>query len=297
VAQHATSANALVAIGVALERRVRGMAMDGDVALATSAVLDRLDISEVVAQADVSDLAPVLAGIRAELLFGGKVLCGESTRWPLEEGLRQAFGDVSAGFPALLKRRVAPRLPGLIERLETPGAALLDVGVGVGALSIAMLCHWPALRIVGVDPSPQAIAQAAANIRAVGLEPRIELRTCRGEEIADMNAFDLIFVPTAFIAKAQVCAIVARSRLALRPGGWLLVAMIAPGQDALGDALARFRTAAWGGTVFDATEAADLLGGYGYADICRLPGLAGAPVAFIAARRGDNVAGHTNSTA
>ena len=101
----------------------------------------------------------------------------------------------------------------------------------------------------------------------------------------DKDAFDLVFVPSAFIPEPHVRAIVARSQAALRPGGWLLLAMVNPGPDALGDALARFRTTMWGGTVFEKDAARDLVDHCGYADSRLLPGPTAAPVAFVAGRK------------
>lgn len=286
VAKHATSTNALVALGLAIDARVRGTTLDGDTARRTEAVLSELGISDVVANTSARELAPVLAGIRADLLSGGKLLSepSESSRH-LEDGMRQAFGDVSAGFPLLLKRLIAPLLADLPERLESPGATFLDIGVGVGALSIAMLRQWPGLKVVGVDPMPEAIAQARSNVMAAGLDDRIELRTGLGQDITEENAFDLVFVPSAFIPEPQVRAIVARGHAALRPGGWLLLAMVKPGPDALGEALARFRTGIFGGTVFEKDAARDCVEQCGYVETRMLPGPAGAPVAFVVGRK------------
>ncbi|WP_167480828.1 SAM-dependent methyltransferase [Mesorhizobium waimense] len=288
VARQAISANALAALGLAMEARVQDKPLDSDTARRIEAVLGEFGVSGIVADASAAELAPVLAGIRVDLLSAVKLLSqpsadGETRR--LEASMRQAFGDVSAGFPALLKRSIAPQLEGLLERLEAPGAAFLDIGVGVGVLSVSMLRQWPNLRAVGIDPLPDAIAQARSNIKAAGLRHRIELRIGLGQEIIDEDAFDLAFVPSAFIPDPQVRAIVARCRTALRPGGWLLLAMINPGPDALGAALARFRTTLWGGTVFENGEAEALVEQCGYADTRLLPGPAGAPITFVAGRK------------
>lgn len=286
VARHAASANALVALGLAMDARVRGTTLDGDAARRTEAVLGELGVSGIVASANAVELAPVLASIRVDLLSGGKLLSERSaSAQALEASLRQAFGDVSAGFPALLMRLIAPQLADLPERLDAPGAAFLDIGVGVGALSVSMLRQWPGLRAVGVDPLPEAIAQAQSNVRAAGLEHRIELRTGLGQDITDKDAFDLVFVPSAFIPEPHVRAIVQRSQTALRPGGWLLLAMVNPGPDTLGDALTRFRTTVWGGTVFEKGAAQALAEQCGYTDSRLLPGPTGAPVAFVAGRK------------
>ncbi|WFP75351.1 class I SAM-dependent methyltransferase [Mesorhizobium sp. WSM4906] len=286
VARHAASANALAALGLALETRLHGTALEDEAAHRIEAVLGCLGISDIVADASAAELLPMLASIKVELLSGSKLLSAPSaSAETMEANLRQALGDVSTGFPALLKRSIAPQLAGLQERLEAPGAAFLDIGVGVGALSIWMLWEWPELWAVGIDPAPDAIAQAHANVRAAGFADRIALRIGFGQEIALEEMFDLAFVPSAFIPEAHVRAIVPRCLAALKPGGWLLLAMVNPGPDALGEALASFRTAMWGGTIFEKGAAQALVERCGYADTRLLPGPAGAPVAFVAGRK------------
>ena len=286
VARHAASANALAALGLALDSRLRDVTLDGEAARRTEAVLGSLGVSDMVAEASATELLPLLASIKVDLLSGARLLsmrsAGAETMEPI---LRQALGDVSAGFPALLKRSIAPRLAGLAERLEAPGAAFLDIGVGVGTLSVSMLKEWPQLRAVGIDPSADAIIQAHANVSAAGLADRITLRTGLGQEIALEEMFDLAFVPSAFIPEAHVRAIIPRCRAALKAGGWLLLAMVNPGPDALGEALAGFRTAMWGGTVFEKGAAQALVEECGYFDTRLFPGPAGAPVAFVAGRK------------
>src|SRR5438552_2319795 len=252
VSRHAAAANALAALGIALEARLGGRTLEGATAGHTEAVLGSLGVSDIVASASADELLPVLASIKVDLLSGGTLLSASSAgAETMEASLRQALGDVSAGFPALLQRSIAPRLAGLAERLEAPGAAFLDIGVGVGALSVSMLREWPELRAVGIDPSSQAIAQARSNATAAGLADRIALRIGLGQEVALEEVFDLAFVPSAFIPEAHVRAIVPRCWTALKAGGWLLLAMVNPGPDALEEALARFRTTIWGGTVFE----------------------------------------------
>ncbi|TGP22604.1 class I SAM-dependent methyltransferase [Mesorhizobium sp. M1D.F.Ca.ET.184.01.1.1] len=286
VARHAASVNALAALGLALDSRLRGTAMDGETASRTEAVLGSLGVSDLVADASAAELLPVLAGIKVDLLSGSKLLTAPSAgAQTMEAILRQALGDVSTGFPALLERSIAPQLAGLPERLETPGAAFLDIGVGVGALSVSMLREWPGLRAVGIDPSSEAIAQAHANVRAAGLADRIALHTGLAQEVTLDEMFDLAFVPSAFIPEAHVRAIVPRCRAVLKAGGWLLLAMVNPGPDALGEALAGFRTTMWGGTVFEKGAAQALVEQWGYIDTRLLLGPAGAPVAFVAGRK------------
>ncbi|RUU03724.1 hypothetical protein EOD23_17720, partial [Mesorhizobium sp. USDA-HM6] len=115
VARHAASVNVLAALGLALDSRLRGMALDGEAARRTEVVLGSLGVTDMVADASAAELLPVLASIKVDLLSGGKLLLTPSVGAEMAAILRQALGDVSAGFPALLKRSIAPRLAGLPE--------------------------------------------------------------------------------------------------------------------------------------------------------------------------------------
>jgi hypothetical protein len=63
----------------------------------------------------------------------------------------QAQGTMSAGAVAFLERSVFPHAVGIPERLES-GATFLDVGAGVGGVSIDMCRRFPRLRAVGLSP-------------------------------------------------------------------------------------------------------------------------------------------------
>ena len=62
-------------------------------------------------------------------------------------------------------------------RSHAAGRALVivDVGTGSGAIAIALAASEPALRVIGTDISPDAIAVAGANAAAHGV--RVDLRT------------------------------------------------------------------------------------------------------------------------
>lgn len=53
---------------------------------------------------------------------------------------------------------------------------IVEVGVGSGIISIVLAQHLPKARFIAVDISPDALKIAAKNIKAYGLETRIELR-------------------------------------------------------------------------------------------------------------------------
>ena len=179
IARLSVSCHALIATGIALRARAAGTPLDPALQGRLDDVLKALGVCEAVRGLSAAEIAPALAGIRADLLFGARMIAGPLSPpgWTYGESeLLQSAGDVSAGFPPLLKTRIAPQLDGLSERLAAPGAAFLDVGVGVAALSIAMVRQWPSLRVVGIDPWAASLAIARRNVQGAGLTPQIELR-------------------------------------------------------------------------------------------------------------------------
>lgn len=86
-------------------------------------------------------------------------------------------------------------------------ARVLDLGVGSGAILLAVLNDRPNATGVGVDASPAALAVAQANADALQLSNRIELR--QGDWCAGIGeSFDLVlsnppYIPTGDIAGLQ----------------------------------------------------------------------------------------------
>ena len=144
---------------------------------------------------------------------------------------------------------------------------------------------WPSLRLVGIDPWKPSLAIARENVHAAALAHRIELRLQAAEDINDVNTFDLAWVPAAFIGERSIDTILQRVHFALRPGGWLLFAMVGPGSDPLAGSYARLRTAVWGGALLNPGEVETMLSRMGYVGVQVLPSPPSATVALVAGRR------------
>ena len=196
--------------------------------------------------------------------------------------LIEAQGALSAAIAEAEMEKLA-LLPGLVPRLESSNAALLDVGAGAAALSIAFCRRFPRLRAVGLEPAPASLAIARQKIAEAGLTARIELRRQKIEDLRDRAAFDLAVVPQMFLSDAVVEPALRRVHGALRPGGWALVAtMSAPGADRA-SALARLQNLLWGGNVRSGTELRVLLARVGFAPL--IVPRSGPGVRTICARR------------
>jgi len=280
------STGALAALGVALDERVSGVALDPAIKTEIDHLLAALGANKMLDGVDPAELRPVLAEIRMTLLQDAKLLLSPtSAGWTHTEAeILQSTGEASAAFPHLLKQTIAPGLEGLAKRLESTDGAFLDVGVGVGGLSIAMARLWPLLRVVGIDPWLPALALARENVKMAGLDTRIELREQSAQQLSDTEAFDLAFFPGFFIAEA-VGAALECVHLALRPGGWILFGAQNPGPDALAASVARLRTVLWGGHPRTPREAEALLSQAGFTQVQTLPSGSSARASIIAGRR------------
>ena len=140
-------------------------------------------------------------------------------------------------------------------------------------------------RFLQVLAAPLAIARQ--NLRATGLAERMELRSGRGEDLSDRGIFDLAFVPSAFIDAGHLPEILARVHTALRPGGWVLMAVIEPdGTDPSAAALARFRASVWGGEALGVAGGTALLAEAGFARVVPVRQPRGM-ITFVAAEGGE----------
>lgn len=291
VNRHLGSTTILAALGAALDARLKATLLHPALKARIDELLDALGIADLPEGLSAADLRHILAEIRFHMLVDAKLLlhpAGALAWTHTESEILQAGGEVSAGFADALTHTIAPRLDGLSERLGSPNGSFLDIGVGVAGLSIAMALLWPSLRIVGIDPWAPAIALGRENVLRAGLANRIQLREQTVADLSDSKAFDLAWLPSAFMPSEVIPTACERVHRALRRGGWLLFAMVHPGTDPVSASLVRLRTVLWGGYLTTPSEVKILLSRTGFVDVRMLPSPPGALVALIGARRRPN---------
>lgn len=196
----------------------------------------------------------------------------------------QAQGDASGAFPPMFKMNLIGMMGDLGARLDRSGARFLDVGVGVGSLSMTMCRVFPQVQVVGLDVSEVPLAIARENVARAGLNDRIELRKLAIEDLRDEAAFDLAWLPGVFVPEPALSTALARVHAALRLGGWLLFPVMGERGDARQRAVWGLMNDLWGGPVLSSDSAEKLLKDAGFSAVRTAPGPEWAPGLVIGQR-------------
>lgn len=290
--RHIRSTTILAVLGATLDAQVAETPPHPTIQVRIDEVLDALGISGITKGVGAVNLKHVLAEIRFNMLLDAKLLfdATSSLGWThTETEILQAGGEVSAGFADALTHTIVPRLEGLSQRLGAPDGTFLDVGVGTAGLSIAMAHLWSSLNVVGIDPWAPSLALARENVQSAGFTDRIELREQAVEELSDTDAFDLAWLPSAFIPEKVISAACEAVYRTLHPGGWLLFAIANSGNDPVTASLVRLRTVFWGGCLMAPSQVESLLSKVGFVDVQTLASPLAAIVTLVAARRMPNL--------
>ncbi|WP_417436563.1 peptide chain release factor N(5)-glutamine methyltransferase [Hoeflea sp.] len=126
-------------------------------------------------------------------------------------GSREFYGLSLDLSPATLEPRpdtetlIDAVLPLVRERVAAKGScSIADLGIGTGAIGLALLATCPEARCLGVDVSAEAVETALKNADALGLGDRYE--AVQGDWLSDLDVqFDLIvsnppYIPTSDLA-------------------------------------------------------------------------------------------------
>jgi predicted O-methyltransferase YrrM len=197
-----------------------------------------------------------------------------------------AQGSASAQMAPAFARFLLPMMGDLAARLAAPGARMLDVGTGVGALATGFAQSFAQLHVVGIDVLDRALDLARQAIAAGGVADRVTVRHQDVADLTDDDGFDLVFLPAPFIPPPALYRGLARVAAALRPGGWLMVGHGKFGGTQVEDAVTRLKTVAFGGTPVDDAAACQLLRGADLTSVRSVPTPAGAPAITVGQRPG-----------
>ncbi len=139
----------------------------------------------------------------------------------IAEGYARHWGPVIRPGAELVLDLIAPVVEGELARDRTPD--LLDVGTGTGALALAALERWPAIRVTGIDPSG-GMLDLARHAAAQRLEPGAAARFVTAVAPADRlpfadGAFDHAVSSFVLQLVHSRAAALREVRRVIRPGG------------------------------------------------------------------------------
>ncbi|HXV57863.1 MAG TPA: class I SAM-dependent methyltransferase [Gaiellaceae bacterium] len=177
-------------------------------------------------------------------------------------GLFAPLGGTYDRYARLLSLGQDPRWRAfLVSRVQArPAELVLDVATGTAAVAIELVRRY-GCRVVGVDQSPDMLAEAARRVRAARLEERIELREARAEELPfEDAAFDALTFTYLLRYVDDPAATLAELARVVRPGGRVAMLEFAVPRAPL----ARL---AWNAYVGAVLPAAGRLAGEGWAEV------------------------------
>lgn len=135
-----------------------------------------------------------------------------------------AVGDAWAALQVQLDRQLAPLgEAGLRALAPQPGEAILDIGCGAGATSLALAeAVGPAGRVLGIDISEPMLAVARARLPAAAAAADLQFRIADAQS-ADLGAaaFDAAYSRFGVMFFADPVAAFTNLRTALKPAGRL----------------------------------------------------------------------------
>jgi SAM-dependent methyltransferase len=124
-------------------------------------------------------------------------------------------GFLSPGGPEEVAR--------LLDGVDLAGASVLDIGCGLGGMTLLLARDYGAGKVIGVDVEPPVCVRARALVAEAGLAARVEIRqVAPGPLPFDDESLDFV------VSKDSIVHIPDKEALArdvfrlLRPGGWFV---------------------------------------------------------------------------
>lgn len=198
---------------------------------------------------------------------------GQSMVWASEDAETVlSFGRASGRGADVIAEVLLPKLPVVAARFAAGGASFLDVGVGVGAISIRLVQRFPGMRAVGLDVLPEVLNLARAEVAQSGVSERIELRLQSVSDLRDQDRYDLAWVPQPFIPREAFLEGIHNVFRALRPGGSMILPVaISAETSAFAHARAVHSARLAGGSAITVGELVELLHAAGLVDLVEHP--------------------------
>jgi protein-L-isoaspartate O-methyltransferase len=167
----------------------------------------------------------------------------------------------------------------------TDVSSLLDIGTGVGLLAVSAARVWPECTVTGIDVWEPSLELARGNVKAAGLDHRIEIRRQDMRDLDDVDRYDCVWLPSFFFGPEVIAAALPKIITSTLPGGHVVMAHYEPPPDPLPRTTMRLRTIRDGGSVLDAEGAAGLLRGADCQDVHPLGRTWPMPIGFVTGQK------------
>jgi len=280
IGQWDQGATCLAALAVAAGAGPADAGTAGPLVAAAREVMAAAGLGHELASPERLPFSPAqLTGMAAApLLQAAALVDGPKAAWAAQsDSALTAQGQASGSAAVLFSRFVVPQFDDLADRLARPGARMLDVGTGIGALAIGCAQTFPQLHVTGIDVMPRVVELARAQVAASPVSSRVELRQQDVTELTDEACYDLAWIPAPFVPEPAFSTGIARMVTALRRGGLLMIGHGTFDGTDLQIAVTRFKTVVYGGTALDSPSAARLLKEHGLTSVQTVPTPPGAP--------------------
>lgn len=139
------------------------------------------------------------------------------------------------------------------------GENFLDVGSGVGWISITMAEQWPNIKVDGLEILAPALELAQKNLSTSKASDRVRFIDKNLAALDAKNEYGAAFVPMMFIPEEVLATALPLLRKAIRPGGMLFVAGYRIPEDPLLAALNNLQTVISGGRTWKEEQLSKLL--------------------------------------
>jgi SAM-dependent methyltransferase len=259
VQRHIRAADALAAIGAGLGAAAGRIQPDQILNAKLETVIDQFEpgLLEDLEQEEIDALYGFVRAAMRQMLHLLELPDDVGAGWCFDDpGILETQGRSSRVVTRLLTN-YANREKDFGARLSG-GARFLDVGSGVGWISLSMAQEWPKVSAVGIDILDAALALAGQNLEQTGLSDRVSFRKQNVVDLEDVDAFDVVFVPVIFIPETIIEETFRNLHRALKPGGWLFAAAYRVPDDSKLAALNDLRTTLSGGRAWSAQELCSL---------------------------------------
>jgi precorrin-6B methylase 2 len=131
--------------------------------------------------------------------------------------------------------------------LKKPQTHLLDIGAGVGKISLRLCQMYDNVKVVALEPADAPFQLAKKNIEASHYAARVDLRKIYLEELADTNLYDVAWFPHMFFSNSILNVSISKIWNALQPGGMLATSAIFPDANNLSIRVKQLINSLYGG--------------------------------------------------